>query len=782
MGIKGNNRILTGLSKEEVKERVQSGKANICPKAPSRTFGQILQANLFTRFNAINAVLAVLVIIAGSPKNALFSGVIISNTLIGIIQEVRAKKTLEKMALLNISHSKVLREGKEVEVEIEDIVLDDVVVLIPGIQILADGMVIEDYEFEVDEAMLTGESDPVLKKAGDELFAGSFIVSGSGYGLVTKVGAETYSAKLANEAKKFKRINSELQVAVNKILTVITWLIVPIGSLLVFTQIFFTKRTWQEAIISASAGIVGMVPEGLVLLTSLTFVVGIVRLSKWNTLVQELPATEVLARVDTLCLDKTGTITEGRLNLIEIISLGNHKKEEAEEIIASIAHAFPSTNPTQQSILDKYNESSNFKVIDKIPFSSHRKWSALEFEEKGAWVLGAPEMILMDGYEQIRAIVEKQAVEGRRVLLLAKIPNGKLNEELSDNIEGVALLLIEDIIRKEAPKTLEYFRKEGVTIKIISGDNPVTVSAVAKRAGVYDADNYFDARNLPENIDELAEIIEKTTVFGRVTPHQKKELVKALQSKGHVVAMTGDGVNDVLALKESDCGIAMASGSDAAKAVSQLVLLDSNFSALPEVVLEGRRMINNLEGVSELYLNKTVYSTLLSLIFVIIMLPYPFNPINITLIGTVAIGIPSFFLALGPNTDRVKSGYLRRVMSVSITNGIVLSLSTIAIFVYAYKKGLTVEQCRTLGVMVAGGISLVVLLRVAKPLKPWKATLVISMVGLFSLAFIVPLGRSIFSLNIPDVRYIFKAVGLIVISGPVISCIIKIYNSRKLVK
>lgn len=768
---------ITGLSSEQVNQRVRDGLVNISPKVPTRTFAQILRANLFTRFNAINAILAVLVIIAGSPKNALFSGVIITNTLVGIIQEVRAKKTIEKLSLLNAAHAKVVREGKEQEIAMEQIVIDDVLALVPGVQLLADGKVMDGCEFEVDEAMLTGEADPVHKKANDELLSGSFIVSGSGYGVVTRVGGNTYSSKIANEAKKFKRINSELQTAVNKILTVIMWLIVPVGGLLVYTQIFFTKRSWQEAIISAAAGIVGMVPEGLVLLTSLTFVVGIVRLSKWKTLVQELPATEVLARVDMLCLDKTGTITEGSLKLVETVLLNKDSNETVEEIIRAMAHGFPSTNPTQQALLDKYEKPNELKITKKIPFSSHTKWSALEIEGKGAWIFGAPEMILRDKYEGIRYKVEEEAKRGRRVLLLAKLTGGDLSEELPDTIENVALLLIEDIIRDEAPNTLEYFRKEGVNIKIISGDNPVTVAAVAKRAGVKDSENYIDARELPENIEELAEIVEKTTVFGRVTPHQKKNLVIALKSKGHTVAMTGDGVNDVLALKESDCGIAMASGSDAAKAVSQLVLLDSNFSALPEVVLEGRRMINNLEGVSELYLNKTVYSTLLSILFVMLMVPYPFTPINITLIGSIAIGIPSFFLALAPNKERVKTGYLRRILRVSITNGVVLSLSAMGMFMYAFKNGIKVEQCSTLGVMVAGGISLVVLLRVSRPFTKLKLTLVLCMIFLFSLAFIIPLGRYIFSLELANFKYSMYAIVLVIISYPIISGILKIIKN-----
>jgi cation-transporting ATPase E len=767
---------ILGLTDEQVRKRVEKGLVNIQPKAPSRTIGEILRANLFTKFNAINAVLAILVIIAGSPKNALFAGVIITNTIVGIVQEVRAKRTIERLSLLNVAHSKVLRNGEEREVSIEEIVVDDVLILVPGAQLLADGVVVDGNEFEVDESMLTGEAEPVCKKPGDKLLCGSFIVTGSGYSRVTNVGANTYSAKLSNEAKKFKLVNSELQNSVNKILGFIIWIIVPLGVLLIMTQIYVAKRSWQDSVISTAAGIVGMVPEGLVLLTSLTFVVGIVRISKWNALVQELPATEVLARVDTLCLDKTGTITEGNLKLVDVITLGKYEKSEIEEIIAAIAHAFPSNNTTQKCILDKYKESPKFTVKNSIPFSSQRKWSGIEFQERGAWILGAPEIILVNKYDELRQRVEMEAKEGKRVLLLAKLPQGKLKENLTEDIESVALLLIEDIIRKDAPATLEYFKQQGVNIKVISGDNPVTVAAVAKRAGVHNADKYIDATTLPETQEELAEIIENNTVFGRVTPYQKKALVNALKHKNHVVAMTGDGVNDVLALKESDCGIAIASGSDATKAVAQLVLLDSSFNALPEIVLEGRRMINNLEKVSELYLNKTVYSTIISLVFALIMLPYPFTPINITLIGAVAIGIPSFFLALGPNKDRVKKGYLRRVLSTSITYGITLSCSTIGLFIFAYYRGLSLSECRTIAVITAGGISLIVLAMVSRPLNIFKIVLIITMTGVFVFCFIIPFIRDIIELSIPSVFYIIIAIIVVILSWILISAILSLFN------
>ncbi|MEW8955141.1 HAD-IC family P-type ATPase [Clostridium sp.] len=772
-----NREHIYGLTEEEVRSRVKNGEVNILPKAPARTMGEIIRVNLFTRFNAINFVLAILVIIAGSPKNALFAGVIITNTIVGVVQEIRAKRTLEKLSVLNMAETKVLREGKEKSINVEEVVLDDIIVLTPGSEVVVDGEVLPGSSFEVDESMLTGEADPVFKEDKSTLLSGSFVVSGSGYGRVTHVGKDTYAAKLSDEARKFKKINSELAQAVDKILKVLIWLIFPIGALLVISQIFFTDRTWQEAIISATAGIIGMVPEGLVLLTSLTFVVGVVRLSKWNTLVQELPATEVLARVDVLCLDKTGTITEGALKLHDIKLLQDYKEEDIDKVLCGLAHAFPSTNPTQQAILDKYSEKSDLVVKSTIPFSSDKKWSGAKFKEYGSWVLGAPEMVLRDRYDNIKNDVEEEAKKGRRVLILAKL-DGSLEEELPENVEGIALLLIEDIIRKEAPSTLEYFHREGVNVKIISGDNPVTVAAVAKRAGVKNSENYIDARTLPEDEKGLEKVAENTTVFGRVTPHQKKELVKALQRKGHIVAMTGDGVNDVLALKEADCGISMANASDATKAVAQLVLLDSNFASLPEVVVEGRRMINNLESVSDLYLTKTVYSILLSLIFGVILLPYPILPIQLSLIGAVAIGIPSFFLALGPNKERVKSGYLNRVLSTSITNGVIITGATIIIFMLSSIHKLTIIEARTLSTIVVGGISIMVLKRVAQPLNLLKTGLVIAMGGLFALAYVFPIGRMIFSFVIPkDIIYILIAVLLVLVSEQLTTIALVIYES-----
>jgi cation-transporting P-type ATPase E len=766
-----NATITNGLTEEQVSERIAKGQVNILPKVPSRTTVQIIRANLFTSFNALNAVLAIVVLIAGSPKNALFAGVILTNTLIGVFQEMRAKSILEKLSVLNMTHVKVTRDGKEQEIEIESLVLDDVMILNPGTKIVADGQLVPGYELEVDESLLTGEADPVFKSGLDAIYSGSFVAAGSGYGKVTKVGADTYAAQLAEEAKKFKLINSELQTAINKLFKIIIWLVIPIGLLLVTTQLFFTNSSWQFAVTRAVTGIIGMVPEGLVLLTSATFVVAIIRLSKWNALVQELPATEVLARVDMLCLDKTGTITEGNLRLAEVKRVGTFTKEEIDEVLAGIAHAFPTINPTQQAIATEYDSPSILTILHKIPFSSDKKWMGVTFEKRGAWVLGAPEVILDKQFADIQEQVREEAERGRRILLLANVEEQVLKKHQFDKICVGALLLIEDIIREEAPKALRYFAEEGVTIKVISGDNPVTVSAIAKKAGLSGAEKYIDARTLSEKEDELANIVEQYTVFGRVTPHQKKQMVTALQSKGHIVAMTGDGVNDVLALKEADCGIAMANGSDATKAVAQLVLLDSNFSALPEIVAEGRRLINNLERVSELFLTKTTYSTILSLLFGLFLLPFPLEPIQLTLIGSLAIGIPAFFLALGPNKDIVKSDFLKRILALSIPNGLILGLSTFSIFLLGRFAGLPLDEIGTLAVFVLGGGSLIVLARVARPYTMLNISVVLAMIILFVVACLFPFTREFFNIYRVDTMYFYVAIMFVLGTSPLISVI-----------
>ncbi len=772
------NKII-GLTEEQVKERVLLGEVNKIPKAPSKTFLQILRSNFFTMFNALNLVLAVAVIIAGSPKNAIFAGVIIVNSLIGVIQEVKAKNIIEKLSVISEANCNVVRNRVLKKIGIEEIVKDDIIYIKSGDQILADGVLSEGNEIEIDESMLTGEADPIHKKNNDSLLSGSFVVAGEGYMRVTKVGANTYSSRLADEARKFKITNSELQNSLNKILKVLLILIVPIGIILATTQLKFIKASWQDAVIGTVSGIIGMVPEGLVLLTSATFIVAIIKLSKYDTLVQELSATEVLARVDVLCLDKTGTITEGALKLIDVVNLSSYENSEIDAVLASIAHNLPSKNPTQQAVLDRYKEDSNLEIIEKVPFSSKRKWGGIVTNDKGTWIFGAPEIVMGNKYLEIKCKVEEEARKGRRVLILAKSKLNSLRGEKLKEIEKVALVLIEDIIRKDAPKTLKFFKDEGVNVKVISGDNPVTVSAVAKRAGVLGAENYIDARELPEEMEELRKEVEKYSVFGRVTPHQKKALVIALQENDHTVAMTGDGVNDVLALKEADCGIAMANGSDAAKAVSQLVLMKSNFSALPKVVAEGRQQINNLERVAQLFLTKTTYSIILAVVFSILLLPFPIQPIQLSLIGSCAIGIPALFLAMLPNSERVKKGFLGRILTASIPNGVLIAIFVSATFVISNNYGTSLETSRTLSVLMLAGVSMVILFKVALPITPFKIGLVILMMLIVSLGFITPIGRLIFTLTkLSPMQWLLSA-GAIALSVPILATLVSVIRIKK---
>ena len=764
---------ILGLNDKEVQERIDKGQVNILPKTPSRTIAQIVKANVFTLFNGLNLILAIVVCIAGSPKNALFSMVIFTNTVIGIFQEVRSKITLEKLSVLSCIGATVMRNGISVKLNIEDVVKDDIILLESGDQIVADGVVIGEDEFEVDESLLTGESEPILKKKGDKILSGSFVVAGKGYFKVTNVGSNTYVAKLASEAKKFKTINSEMQDAINKIIKVIIWLIIPVGTLLMGTQIIFSGKKWDEAAIAAVAGIIGMVPEGLVLLTSVTFMVGVITLSKYKTVVQELPATEVLARVNVLCLDKTGTLTEGILEVTDIRMLSNFN---IDNVMSTLAHAFPSNNPTQVALMNKYPKNSNIEVKKVIPFSSSRKWSGASLKGMGSWIIGAPEMVLKERYHYIKEKVEEEAKKGRRVLVLAHFKEENITEKLPNNIEAMALITLEDIIREEAPSTLKYFEHQGVEIKVISGDNPVTVAAVAKRVGVKNSDKYIDARKLPNDIEELAAIVKEYSVFGRVTPHQKKNLVKALQYNNNTVAMTGDGVNDVLALKEADCGIAMASGSDATRSVAQLVLLNSNFSALPKVVEEGRKMINNLERVSNLYLSKAFFSLIMSIIFCIIVLPYPFEPIQLTLIGSITIGIPSFFLAISPNKEVVKKGFLRRILNISLPNALIFALFTVGTYLFAIFSGLGVMESRTIAVMIAGGIGLIILIDVSRPFNGFKAILFLSMLIAFVGAFILPITQKIFNLKMVPFIFIVISVAIIILAAVVMPILQVIFS------
>jgi cation-transporting P-type ATPase E len=753
----------TGLSSAEVADRVARGLGNTVPQVPTRTVGQIVRGNVFSPINLIVGILAALVIVAGSPKDALFGGVIIANSVIGVVQELRAKRVLDRLRVVSAPRAHAVRDGQVVELQVHELVLDDVVELRAGAQVVADGTVLTYENLEIDESLLTGEADPVVITDGDEVLSGSVVVAGTGRVVVTKVGADNYAAKLAEEARRFTLINSPLRNDVNRIVRWVGYTIIPVGLLLASSQFLRRDDGWRESIISTVAGLVGMVPEGLVLLTSVAFAVGVARLAGQRCLVQELPAIEVLARVDILCVDKTGTITEGSLALADVVLLDGSDRTTVDSVLTALAKLDPDPNATSRALDKAYTEPTTWTATGRVPFSSARKWSAMTFDEHGSWVLGAPENVLASGYTgDLRKQVESHASAGQRVLVLVKC-DGTFADGTDATLPPstpMALVLLEDIVRHDAPATLKYFADQGVTVKVISGDNNVTVGAVAQRAGLAGWQDNINATTMPaDDSPEFADAVEHSTVFGRVTPHQKRSMVKALQGRGHIVAMTGDGVNDVLALKDADCGIAMASGSEAARSVAQLVLLDSNFAAMPSVVSEGRRVINNIERVASLFLAKTTYSVILSLLIGVFALSYPLRPIHLSILSWFTIGLPAFFLALEPNDQKVKPGFLSRVLGRSVPAGVVIAAVTISVFaIVQLDDAIDDKHARTVAVLAAGSVALMNLYLVARPLNRLRATLVITMVALFALAFVLPWTRDMFVLPLTQAwAYVLSA-------------------------
>ena len=590
---------LRGLTSAQVADRVAAGAVNVVPEGPSRTTREIIRANIVTRFNILlTALLVVILVAVREPADALFGIVMVTNAAIGIIQELRAKATLDRLSVLTTPLVAVIRDGRTVEIAAPHIVMDDIVEVRAGDQLPVDGTVIESEALEIDESLLTGESDPVLKDTGDACLSGSFVVAGAGRFVVTRVGEKAYAAALAKEAKKFTLVRSELRNGIDWILTGVTWAVGPVIVVLVWSSIR-ADREFQEALSSAVAGAVGMVPQGLVLLTSIAYAVGVIRLGRQQVLVQELPAIEGLARIDTVCFDKTGTLTEGSLIVQDVVTLDDSDPGEA---LAALGAAEAAPNATLQAIIERF-PSSSWSAQAAVPFSSVRKWSAATFSGRGTWVLGAPEIVVPDSAEVI-STANSHAALGRRVIVLAETELALQADGLPRRLEPRALVILGDRIRPDASETVRYFARQGVATKVISGDHPATVGAIAREVGVPGAHTVVDGRHLPEDLDELARVVEENTVFGRVSPYQKRSMVAALQSRGHVVAMTGDGVNDVLALKESDIGIAIGTGSAAARSVAQLVLIDGSFATLPGVVAEGRRVISNIERVANLFVTK----------------------------------------------------------------------------------------------------------------------------------------------------------------------------------
>ncbi|MGB0114790.1 MAG: HAD-IC family P-type ATPase [Ilumatobacteraceae bacterium] len=735
-----------GLSDAEVAERVADGRVNVAPEPPGRTLGQIVAANVFTLVNAIMLTLFVLVVIAGHWQDGLFVGVVVSNSVIGVVQELRARRELERLQVVTEPHAIVRRNGEMVEVATEELVLDDVLQIRTGGQVPVDGVVLEATGLRLDESMLTGESVPLVKYPGDEAMSGSFVVAGNAMVRATAVGADSYANSLASEAKQFSAAQSQLRAGIDQILRWLT-IIIPIASVLLFLRLLGAEDRWQEALQGTVAAAVAMVPDGLVLLTSLSFMAGVIALARRNALAKQLSTVEVLARVDVLCLDKTGTITTGEIRFAAMHAAQGRTEDEARRVLVALAAADDAPNPTMAAIAAEVGTTSDWAVEDVEPFSSDRKWSAASFVGQGWFYLGAPDFLL-PADDPDRGLVETLSAEGKRLLAVVSSDGGPDGDALPDDARTVAIVELEDEIRPDAAEILAYFADQQVVLKVISGDNHDTVAAIAERAGLVSAAAMMDARELPDDAEALADALETTTVFGRVTPQQKQAMVTALQSRGHVVAMTGDGVNDVLALKGADLGISMGSGSEATKAVADLVLTDDRFSSLPTVVNEGRKVINNVERVSNLFVTKAAYAVLLTAVVAILGIPFPFLPRQLTLIGTFSIGIPGFFLALAPEVDLVRPGFLPRVLRFSVPAGVAAGTATLAAYEAARRiDDVTLAEARTLATMTLLLIGLVVLAVASRPMRPWKLLLVVAMAASYGVVLLIPALRSYFMLE-----------------------------------
>lgn len=763
---------VSGLSTAEVAERVARGQVNDVPVRSSRSLTEIVRANVFTRFNAIIGVLWLVMLVVAPIQDSLFGFVILANTGIGIVQEWRAKKTLDSLAVIGEARPTVRRDGIASEVATSEVVLDDLIEIGPGDKAVVDGVCVEADGLEIDESLLTGEADPVVKRPGDQVMSGSFVVAGGGAFTATKVGREAYAAQLAEEASRFTLVHSELRSGISTILKYVTWMMVPTAIGLVISQLFVKDNDLGDSIARTVGGIVPMVPEGLVLLTSVAFAIGVIRLGRKQCLVQELPAIEGLARVDTVCLDKTGTLTEGGMDVTEVRALGGVDESYARKVLGALGKADPRPNASLQAIIDAYPDVDGWRRTESLPFSSARKYSGASFTEgngeTGTWLLGAPD-VLLPADDPDLAETERLNEKGLRVLLLTRAVRDLGDPEVAAGARPAAFVVLEQRLRPDAADTLGYFAEQDVRAKVISGDNAVSVGAVAAKLGL--SGSTVDARRLPADRDGMAEALDEGTVFGRVTPQQKRDMVGALQSRGHTVAMTGDGVNDVLALKDADIGVAMGSGSEATRAVAQIVLLNNSFATLPSVVAEGRRVIGNITRVATLFLVKTVYSVLLAVFVVCWQVEYPFLPRHLTLLSTLTIGIPAFFLALAPNKERARPHFVRRVMRYSIPGGIVAAVATFVTYLIArhhYTGGGALEAETSVATLTLFLISMWVLAIIARPYTWWRIVLVAAMGAGFLVVLVVPGLQNFFALKLVGVAMPWLAVGISVVAAAVL--------------
>lgn len=781
---------MTGLTNEQVQERIAEGKVNVNENPNTRTYKQIILENTLTFFNFLNIALLVLVLFVRSYKNSMFMGIILINTVIGIIQEIRAKKTIDKLAILTESKTVVLREGKKWSISTEKLVLDDLIFLKTGDQVPADVKVLEGT-VEVNESLLTGESDNLSKSQGDELFSGSFVTSGEACCQVIHVGKDNYASQITSEAKEFKRHNSELRNSLNAILKVISIIIVPLGAMLFYKQYMIVGDTLKDSVVNMVAAVLGMIPEGLVLLTSVALTLGSMVLATKKTLVQELYCIETLARVDTLCLDKTGTITEGTMKVEDVqlydtaqttvvqhtakfdsetgqpvqnvsalkpevtvsaekengqiqetvnsetVSQEERQKlQEIDHIMGNMMSVLHDQNATADALRKRFPSRNDLKLIHAIPFSSDRKYSGAVFEGRGTYLMGAAQFLFPEGNEELLEHCSSYAQEGYRILVLAHSEQETKGTERPTGLEPLGLFLITDVIREEAPDTLAFFDSQGVDLKVISGDDPVTVSAIAKKAGLKNANHYIDATTI-KTPEEMQRAVAECSVFGRVTPQQKKQMVQALQSQKRTVAMTGDGVNDVLALKEADCSIAMAAGSDAAKNIANVVLLDSNFGAMPHIVNQGRRVVNNIRSAASMFLIKTIFSVLLSLITIFFGDAYPFEPIQMSLISACAVGIPTFLLTQENNYNKIDHTFLRHVFMNAFPAAVTITGCVFTIMLVCQDVYHSNVMLNTACVLVTGWNYMSALRTVYSPLNTYRKVIIYGMQFAFFISAVV---------------------------------------------
>lgn len=727
---------LKGLTTFEVGERRKNGKSNIEKNNISKKISSIIFDNVFTLFNIVNVIFAICIICVKSYKNMMFMGIVFWNTFIGVFQEIRAKKIIEKMSILSQKKASVIRNGFETEVNREEVVIDDLLVLRSGDQICADCLM-EYGDCFVDESLLTGESDEVKKVKGMQMFAGSFVTEGIAYAKVNRVGKDNYVGKIISKVKYHKGNTSEMMKSIKSIIKFLSICIIPLTILLFWHQLSITEDGIKGAVVNTVAAIIGTMPSGLVLLTTIVMEVAVIRLSKHNTLVQDMYCIETLARVDVICLDKTGTLTEGKMKLLEVDYLGN-SENEIMEIMGNYVRALKDKNATSEAMKCFFDEKNSYKCVETIPFSSDKKYSAVAFENVGTCVVGACEFINKKEYLKLSDVFAKYEKKGYRIISMffADKMLSKDNKNISDlDLQIKALFMLKDNMRENAVETLNYLKRQNVDIKVISGDNPITARNIAMEAGIENAHKYIDCSEIEDS--QIEEIVEKYTIFGRTTPIQKSKIIEMLKKKGHTVAMTGDGVNDVIALKEADCGIAMQSGSDSARNIAQIILMDSDFKAVPRIIEEGRKTINNMERSAVLYLTKTIYSFVLAIIFTIISIRYPFYPIQLTLIGALSIGIPSFILAMEPNYARVNGKFIRNVLSRALPGAAITLFSVLISMCIGAMTNATYAEKSTISAYMIAIASMIVLFELCHPFTKIRTIMYIGL----ALLFVCILGR-----------------------------------------